>query len=94
MNPQMKHPKFGIPVRIAMSDKTQIMGTVFVRQNQRVIDVLCDARTFLPVETTAGVRLLNKQHVLQVDLMSLEEMAEKHDLIPDVDFQYLRSNTW
>ena len=94
MNAEIKHPKFGIPVRIAMSDRTQIIGVVFVRQNQRVIDVFCDARPFFPVATIGGVRLLNKQHAMQIDLMPIEEMLEMGDLLPEVDFQYLRNNTW
>ncbi len=67
---------------------------VFVRQGQRVLDLFCDERPFLPVNTKAGVKLLNKQHAVEIDLMSLEEMLENRDLFPDVDFDYLRSNNW
>ena len=94
MNAEMKHPKFGVPVRIAMSDKTQIIGVVFVRQDQRVLDVLCDARPFFPLATIGGVRLLNKQHAMQIDLMPIEEMQKMNDLLPEVDYQYLRNNSW
>lgn len=94
MNHEMQHPKFGVPVRIAMSDGTQSFGVVFVRQNQRVLDMLCDARAFFPIETTEGVRLLNKHHALQIDLMSIEEMRMHQDAFPEVDFQYLHRNTW
>ena len=77
-----------------MSDRTQIIGVIFVRQNQRVIEVLCDERAFFPVETTGSVRLLNKQHVVQVDLLPIEEILEKRDLFPDIDVNYLRDNNW
>lgn len=94
MNQGFRHPKFGVPVRIAMADRTQIIGVVFVRQNQRVIEVLCDERTFFPIETVGGVRLLNKRHVAQVDLMRIEEILEKRDLFPDIDVQYLSKANW
>ncbi|MCC5986159.1 MAG: hypothetical protein JJT95_00660 [Pararhodobacter sp.] len=91
---QTKLPKFAVPVRIAMANETQIIGAVFVYQGQRVIDLLCDERPFIPIETTAGFRLLNKQHAVEVDLMQIEEMLEKRDLFPNVDLQYLRNNKW
>lgn len=89
-----KLPKFGVPVRVSLADKTQFFGVVFVRQGQRVIDLFCDERLFLPVNTKAGVKLLNKQHAVEIDLMSLEEMLDNRDLFPDVDFDYLRNNNW
>lgn len=94
MNTPLKHPKYAIPVRAMMTDKTQLLGVLFVRQNQRIIDLLCDARSFIPLETTAGLRLLNKQHVIQIDLMPIDEITEKHSLFPDLNFQYLHNNTW
>lgn len=94
MSQVARHPKFGIPVRIAMADKTQIIGVVFVRQNQRVIEVLCDERTFFPIETIGGVRLLNKQHVVQVDLLPIEEILQKKELFPEIDVNYLSQSNW
>lgn len=94
MSQEMRHPKFGVPVRIVMADGALIIGMVFVRQNQRVIDVVCDARSFFPIKTNAGVSLLNKQHAVQIHLFSLEEILEKLDLFPEVDVHYLRNNTW
>ena len=94
MHQVVRHSKFGVPVRIAMSDKTQIIGLIFVRQNQRVIEVLCDDRAFFPVKTIGSVRLLNKQHVVQLDLLPIKEILEKRDLFPEVDVNYLRDNNW
>ena len=94
MSQVIRHSKFGVPVRLAMADRTQIIGVVFVRQNQRVIEVLCDERTFFPIETIGSVRLLNKQHVVQIDLLSIEEILVQRDLFPDIDVQYLRDNNW
>ena len=94
MSQEMRYPKFGVPVRIAMVDGTLIIGMVFVRQNQRVIDVVCDVRNFFPIKTNAGVSLLNKQHAVQIHLLSIEEIIEKIDLFPEVDIHYLRNNSW
>ena len=77
-----------------MADKTQIIGVIFVRQAQRVIEVLCDDRTFFPIETIGGVRLLNKQHVVQIDLLQIEEILAKKELFPEIDVHYLRHNSW
>lgn len=77
-----------------MADRTQIIGIVFVRQNQRVIEVLCDDRTFFPIETIGSVRLLNKHHVVQIDLLPMEEIIKQRDLFPDIDVQYLYDNNW
>lgn len=90
----IRYPKAGIPVRIAMANGTQIIGVVFVLQSQRVLDVLCDERAFFPIETVGGVRLLNKQHVAQVDLMPIEEFLEKRELYPDLDVDCLSQNNW
>ncbi|MFN4100196.1 MAG: hypothetical protein ACK4GT_10500 [Pararhodobacter sp.] len=94
MTHEIRHPKFGVPVRIAMADGSVVTGMVFVRQGQRVVDVLCDARSFLPVKANDGVRLLNKQHAVQIQLMTMEEIFEKRELFPGVDVNYLRSNPW
>ncbi len=89
-----RHPKYGIPVRFALADRTQIMGVVFVHQNQRVIEVLCDGRSFFPIETLDGVRLLNKRHVVQIDLLPIKEILEQLDIFPDIDVPYLTQNKW
>lgn len=94
MHAQTRLPKFAVPVRIAMAGSAQIFGVVFVHQGQRVLDVLCDERPFFPIQTTIGVRLLNKQYAVEIDLMTLEEILEQRDLFPDIDLQYLRNNTW
>lgn len=89
---QNRLPKFGIPVRVSMTNQTQTIGVVFVHQGQRVLDLFCDERHFLPIETTAGVKLLNKRHAVEIDLMPIEEILEKCDLFKGIDLQYLRNN--
>lgn len=48
MSQVARHSKFGVPVRIAMADRTAIIGVVFVRQNQRVIESFVPRTHILP----------------------------------------------
>jgi len=87
-------PKFKVPVLILMSDGVGIYCVIFARQNQRLIEILGDDRTFIPVETNAGVSLLNKAHILRVVILTKAEMMEKTELFPSVSFYYLDNNSW
>lgn len=87
-------PKYKIPVRIAFADLSTIIGTVFVRQGQRVLDIMCDERRFFPVASTASTILVNKSHVRQVNVLSLKEIMEMTDLLPELDLDYLQNNAW
>ena len=89
-----KNPKFNVPVRIEMSDGLGMYCVVFVRQNQRVIEMLCDERGFIPVQTNEGISLLNKSHILRIGIMTKDEIAEKSELFPSVSFYYLENNSW
>lgn len=89
-----KFPKYRIPVRILFADQPTIIGTVFVRQDQRVLDLLCDERPFLPVATKSGTILINKAHIRQVNVLSLTEITEIKDLLPEFDADYLKKNSW
>lgn len=81
-------------MRILYADLTTLIGTVFVRQGQRVLDLLCDDRNFLPISLLSGTVLVNKVHIRQVNVLSLSEISEIHDLLPDFDLEYLQNNSW
>lgn len=89
-----RFPKFCAPVKIQFSDATQEYGGVYVRQNQRVIDVFCDDRSFIPFRTTRSTILLNKSLILHVELVNLSEVEAKRDLFPPLDIDYLKRNSW
>lgn len=89
-----KFPKYRIPVRILFADQPTIIGTVFVRQDQRVLDLVCDERPFLPVATKTGTILINKSHIRQVNVLALSEIAEIKELLPEFDCDYLKQNSW
>ena len=85
-----KFQKLGIPVRLGMSEKELLLGLIFVRQDQRVIDVLCDGRAFIPLKTRAGFKLVNKQHIIQIDLVTPEELQNHSNQFPEVDPRHLQ----
>ncbi len=87
-------PKYRIPVRIRFADDSSLVGLVFIRQGQRVIDLMCDERQFIPVIMTTGTTLANKAHVRQVDVLGLPEMVDIQDSLPEFDIAYLQSNSW
>jgi len=89
-----KFPKYRIPVRIVYADQSIITGTVFVRQGQRVLDVMCDDRPFFPVLMVSGTILANKRHVRQIDILGLPEIVKMQDDLPEFDMNYLRNNSW
>lgn len=87
-------PKYKIPVRISFADMSTIIGAIFVRQGQRVLDVMCDERDFFPVLSTSATILVNKSHVRQVNVLTLPEINEMTELLPEIDLDYLQNNAW
>lgn len=90
----MKYPKYCIPVKATLENGSQYFGGVHVGQNQRVLDVLCDERAFLPFSMRERTILLNKSKLVQVDLLELSEIADMEDILPEVNLDYLNANVW
>jgi hypothetical protein len=87
-------PKHNVPVRMTLADGSHVLGIIYLRQGQRISDMLCDDREFFPLKSATGVILLNKRNVMQVDVMTIDEMIEKGDLFPDMSVTYLSNNAW
>ncbi len=90
----MKYPKYCVPVKATLENGSQHFGGVHVSQNQRVLDVLCDDRPFIPFQLRDGTILLNKSKVVQVDLLEISEITELKDILPEVNIDYLKANAW
>lgn len=90
----MKYPKYCVPVKATLENGTQHFGGVHVRQSQRVLDVLCDERSFIPFKLRDRTVLLNKSKLVQVDLLELAEIGEMQDVLPEFDLDYLNANDW
>ncbi|GGD28557.1 hypothetical protein [Sinisalibacter lacisalsi] len=90
----MKYPKFLVPVKATLENGSQHFGGVHVRQNQRILDVLCDERSFIPFKLRERTVLLNKSKLVQLDLLDLTEIGEMKDVLPEFDLNYLNANDW
>lgn len=90
----MKYPKYCIPVKITLENGNQHFGGIHVRQNQRVLDVFCDERPFIPVKLRERTILLNKSKLVQIDLLEMSEISEMKDILPEVNMDYLKANSW
>nr|WP_240611532.1 hypothetical protein [Roseovarius nitratireducens] len=90
----MKYPKYCIPVKATLENGSQHFGGVHVTQSQRVLDVLCDDRPFIPFSLRDCTILLNKSKLVQVDILKMAEILEMQDILPELNLDYLRANSW
>lgn len=76
-------PKYGLPVRVSMiGEPVDMLGVVYVRQEQRVIDMLCDTRPFFPLQTKDRLVLVNKAAVSVIAMLERAQVEEALDLFP------------
>lgn len=90
----MKYPKYCVPVKATLENGNQYFGGFHVVQNQRILDVLCDDRPFIPFKLRDKTILLNKSRILQIDLLSMEDVYEMIDVLPEMNLDYLEANAW
>ena len=57
-------------------------GFVFLRNNQRALDMFCDDRRSIPLETKTGIVLINKNTILAVALLEGEQLDAEADHFP------------
>lgn len=56
-----------IDVEVMLTDAAGIRGSFFMKQGERIIDMLNDTRMFVPFEDTQGqVHMLNKSQIIRV----------------------------
>ncbi len=68
-------------VEIALNDGTVLKGHFFVNQQQRILDILNDERTFLPLEDSEGcVSVINKSTIARIT--PVEQKIERAKAIP------------
>jgi hypothetical protein len=63
-----------LPVRVEFEGGLVKYGFVFLRNNQRALDMFCDDRRFIPLETKTGIVLINKNTILAVALLEGEQL--------------------
>jgi hypothetical protein len=80
----MNHiPKYKIPVRVSIAEEGAVMGAIFIRQEQRILDMLCDQHQFFPLSTKTGMLLINKTSVLKVEVLEKAFIEQNEDSFPD-----------
>ncbi|WP_438362996.1 hypothetical protein [Nioella halotolerans] len=90
----MKYPKYCIPVKATLENGNQHFGGIHVTQSQRILDVLCDNRAFIPFTLRERTILLNKTRLMQVDILTMAEITEMQNILPELNLDYLRANVW
>ncbi|HUE45493.1 MAG TPA: hypothetical protein VMO81_04500 [Aestuariivirgaceae bacterium] len=78
-------PKYRIPVRISLVQEESVLGIVFVRQEQRILDMLCEPNPFFPVNTKTGMFLINKQSVIKLEVLDANYIAAHQENFPEND---------
>jgi len=90
----MKYPKHCVPVKATLENGSQYFGGVHVIQSQRILDVLCDDRPFLPFTLRDRTILLNKSKIVQIDILEMSEISDMQDILPEMNLEYLNANAW
>lgn len=82
----MNHiPKYKIPVRISLAQEESVLGVIYIRQEQRILDMLCDQKQFFPVSTKAGLYLINKTSVVKVEVLEKAYIMEHQENFPEAE---------
>ena len=76
-------PKYSIPVRISLLQEESVLGIVFLRQEQRILDMLCEPNPFFPVSTKTGLFLVNKRSVIKLEVLDANYVAAHQDNFPE-----------
>lgn len=81
-------PKYRISVRISLADKESVLGVIFIRQEQRVLDMMCEPKQFFPVTTKTGLFLINKCSVLKVEVLEKEFILNNQENFPEAELKF------
>jgi hypothetical protein len=81
-------PKYKIPVRITMAQEESVLGVIFIRQEQRILDMLCEQKQFFPVSTKTGMFLINKQSVVKVEVLEADYITQHQENFPEAELKF------
>lgn len=81
-------PKYEIPVRITLTQEESVLGVIFVRQDQRILDMLCEPKPFFPVSTKTGMFLINKNSVLKLEVLDRDYILDNQDNFPKSETKF------
>ncbi len=76
--------KFKVEIQVHLDDGTKFLGTVSVRQGQRISELMNDERQFLPIQMPDGnVVILRKTAIFKV--VPLDQHIEHDEIIDPYD---------
>ena len=81
-------PKYKIPVRITLAQEESVLGIIFIRQEQRILDMLCEPKQFFPVSTKTGMFLINKNSVVKVEVLEADYISQHRENFPEAEFKF------
>jgi hypothetical protein len=56
-----------------------------MRPDQRMVDMLCENRDFIPVETLDSMHMVNRMSIVHVELLDMKKASGLQDKLPDYD---------
>lgn len=86
--------KHTVPVRVLFPDGAHKNGLIFLRQGQRVMDLLSDERPFFPLKTVTSTMLINKNNISAIELVEPEAPEDQRKLFPPFDWKTLDHKSW
>jgi hypothetical protein len=81
-------PKYELPVRITLTHEESVLGVIFVRQNQRILDMLCEPKPFFPLRTKTGMFLINKNSVLKLEVLDRDYILDNQHNFPESETKF------
>jgi len=89
-----KIEKYTVPVRVHLSDGSKKYGLVFLRNEQRISDLLCDPRPFFPLQTKDSLAFVSKANVSMLEILTRDNFEVKQGLFPPLDWEPLEDKVW
>ena len=86
-------PKHAFPVRVMFVNGVIEQGVVFIRPDQRVLDLMCDERGFFPFQRNSGLTFVNKASIIHIEEVLFEGLARNDQRFPGIDLEFLNA-TW
>jgi hypothetical protein len=81
-------PKYKIPVRITLAHEESVLGVIFIRQEQRILDMLCEPKQYFPVSTKTGMFLVNKNSVVKLEVLEADYIMQNQEYFPEAELKF------